>query len=344
MPYPQPPGPRIAYDLDGTVSLVRNGQTSETYDVHPDALRAMNGERGSGAAVYSTLEWSGSGAADINVQFWVLLFPVPTRLNGIFIVLVCPVTLRTWDSVVVDVQVQTSPDTTNGVDGTWTDLLTGSSALVGPIAEAENTPTTSIDGTTGQAASMPAINDMYRRLKSVEDVGIFEMTGPATRQVRGLRFVRTTAIIGSNSVLGNGPQKVVLHLYGESDTTAMDDRLAFWSPIVDLPVTTMHFDWGDTPLASSADKSFRIKNLSDTLTANAILIDAVSAVATGVPAPDTFLLFSTDAGVTWLTSVEIAALSPGAVTGEILVRRVVPANAPLSNWAPRIVADAEGWV
>ena len=50
-----------------------------------------------------------------------------------------------------------------------------------------------------------------------------------------------------------------------------------------------------------------------------------------------------DNKVTWVNSLNIAALSPGSTTGIIWVRRTIPANAPLSNWAPRVYAEVETW-
>jgi hypothetical protein len=305
----------------------------------------MNGDRGSGlGCTIDQLPSATYGEANVDRQFIVLLFPVPTRLYGVFVAHALHINAvqNYWRAT--EVVIQVSSDTTNGVDGTWSTLLNMATSVGNGAIDTAGTPTVMYDGTSGGSIPISPINDTYRRLYPVESVGIYEVSGLNTRQVKGLRFLRSYQPTGNASVDGNATQKFVLHLYGEPDTTAIDDRIAFWQSTSDLPVTATWFDWGDVPIASSGDKQFRVKNLSDTLTATGIVLDAVPANAAGTPAADTFLLFSTDGGTTWTATATIASLSPGAVSSTILLRLVVPSNSLLSNWSPRITADVEGWV
>lgn len=338
MPYPDPPGPRIAYDLDGSIGLLRGGsnQDKTVRDIHPNALTAMNAERNSGLTVDS-VTWSSTTATS---DRWVsLIFPTPRRLRGVFGRLHMAYNGLGSGSVVSrPFRVETSPDSTNGSDGTWT-VLRSFEATPSPTGDMA---IPSVDALTGNVVSRTApiqpINDTYRRGPDAH--GIFPVSGPASRQVRAVRLIQEGTSSGSQS----NHAVVWLHLYGEVDTTAYEDRLEMWSDEDDLPTHATWFDWGDTPQASSAEKTFRIKNQSTIRTAQGITIRAVLAASTTTPTPSQFLSFSTDGGLTWRATADITSLSPGTVSETIMVRRVTPLTAQMSNWAPRIAAETTLWV
>lgn len=338
MPYPDPPGPRIAYDLDGSIGLLRGGSLSDrtVRDVHPNALKAMNSERNTGLTVDLGL-WSST----VNTSDrWVsLIFPTPRRLRGVFGRLhMAYGGFGSNSPYSHPFRVETSPDSTNGSDGTWTVLRSFSAVGSSP----GDMDISSVDAITGnpvpRTAPVQPINDVYRR--GPDEYGIFPVSGPASRQVRAVRVVQ----VGTNSSSQNNYVVLWLHLYGEVDTTAYEDRLEMWSTEDDLPTHATWFDWGDTPQASSAEKSFRIKNMSSTRTAQGVTVRAVQAAATTSPEPSQFLTFSVDGGLTWLATADITSLSPGTVSEVIRVRRVTPLEAQLSNWAPRISAETTLWV
>lgn len=338
MPYPAPPGPRIAYDLDGTVGMFRS-KDGNIYDVHPNAMIGANSERSVGASVGNHWDFSNTS----NTGLWVaFMFPVAIRLLGVYARFDRNDMGMYGYADTAGVAVETSVDSTNGEDGTWVALPSIPKKYQIPTGDYSTVPhaqvTRMVGGGTVDLRSAVVVNDYYRR--SEAEGGPMAVNGTGTRQVRAIRFSQATTFGLSYEQL-----EVYLHahLYGFPDTAADPDRLAFWQTSTDEQTGATWFDWGDVPQESSADKTFRIKNLSPDKTAHSIVIDALPGGATTSPAPDGFLLFSTDAGVTWAATQEIATLSPLAVTGEIKVRRTVPFVAQLSNWAPRLVAEAGSW-
>lgn len=196
-----------------------------------------------------------------------------------------------------------SENTTNGLDGTWT----STSAIGGP-------------GSVG--APGVTIPD-YRAL----------ITPLALSNVRALRI--------SSAQLSYDWHLRTLHIYGSIPTAGSPNRLAIWNPALDEPIGGAYFDWGDSPRSSSADRTFRVKNLSGSLTANNITV-SFDALTDGAPAVAGMHLVSDD-GTTFAATELIASLAPGAISSVLTLRRVLPSNAPLGLWAPRIHAVADTW-
>lgn len=337
MPYPDPPGPRIAYDVNGTAALAYLTD-GVVHDIDPTALKGMNSERTAGVLSWNLPTNPGFDTTSTNNPgLWIaLMFPVATRLMGAWVL---------WQrhggntgSGTMSVRVMGSTDSTNGSDGEW-HLIATLPAV--PMATGDHLFST-LDGLTGVNRNLsgnPMVNDLYRRAPG--EGGPQPLAGAGTRQLKAVRFEQESSYGGSVGTRAN--QINVIHIYGEPDTTANDQRLAFWQPAADEIITPRWFDWLDVPVSSSADKSFRIKNMSASDTATDVLIDALAPASTTVPAPDGQMLFSADGGTTWTSTLNLAALSPGAVSGVLRVRRTTPADAPLSNWAPRIIAEAMSW-
>lgn len=347
MPYPTPPATRIAYDLDGSFGVAQNMQTLEWVDVPQAALTALNNERGGGAGSQGSqgLFWTWQNIPSFaDTARLVILLPVATRLRGVLAM------YAVADYYFVSgrrgghghARVETSPDTTNGVDGTWTtvapELVTSTTPSVNLGKQAEFVPIAGV--TAGLAASGGySLNDEYRRFYPDHIDGIVAVAGAATRQVRGIRIsttVRPNSVDSYNATFH-------LHLYGEPDTEAITQRLEFWQESSDLRVSADYMGWGDVPLASTEDKTFRIRNMSPTDTANLIVVEARAAASTTTPSPHGFLTFSDDGGTSWDSSITILALGPETTSAPIMVRRVVPSGAILSNWSPRIIANAGSW-
>ena len=368
MPYSAPPGTRLAYDLDGTVGLItkNTGKSIEVVEIANTALAAMNDERMgamstllTGSTIYVSTSlwlnpaWGGvsyySGAAENFGIFF--LFPTPTQLQGIFLYAVGSNGPDNYGGYSVghwSMDVFTSTDTTNGLDGTWTQLIVRIDSLgVAALTAATSvfaSPRVNVDGSGDSARGgtyLSSANDNYRRNFNADGVGIVEVAGAATRHLKGIRFQP-----GGRRVIGDSDTSNVLfkiHLYGQPDTDALTQRLDIWQVSSDLRASAGYLDWGDTPLGSTADKSFRVKNVSPTLTAHTITVDILPALATTIPSPDSMMLLSLDGGATWTATVEIATLSPGAISGTILIRRTTPANAALSNWSPRLSVETLSW-
>lgn len=185
--------------------------------------------------------------------------------------------------------------------------------------------TNGVDGTwvTRSAGSAPAYT-----AKEAERLDIVSSTWGG---IRGLK------------VAGGGFGLAIksLHLYGEPTAGQSYDRLALWHPTLDQRVGPAYFDWGNTPRGSTADRTFRVKNLSGTLTAVTPRV-AMDILTDSSPSfiGEHFIGLSG----TFLAQQNIASLSPGAISAETLtLRRVIPTNAQLSLWSMRVYAEATSW-
>lgn len=137
-----------------------------------------------------------------------------------------------------------------------------------------------------------------------------------------------------------------MHVYGTISAGQTPDRLRLWHPTLDEALDDntsadgAWLDFGDATRNTSADKTFRIKNNSSTLTANSISI-TTDALTNASPTLLTQFTFS-DGGA-FNTTLNIASLAPGALSSVITIRRTTPSNAALSLWSLRVTADPGSW-
>lgn len=280
--YMNSPSDRLAWDRDGSIlTFVTAGGAVANQTV--TTMRAINGESGIAQSM-------GMG------QRIAVVFPIPMDCAAVFF---ATEVADSWT-------LQTSKDTTNGLDGAW-----DSQSLINLNAVREVKPS-------------------YRTLSM-----LWALQGGSVSQ--GLRGIRITT---SGTQASGGVR--ALHLYGVPASTATQDRLEFWEPTNAVRVSSTHFDWGNVPRSSSADKSFRIKNKSAALTANQVAVYA-EALTTGAPSVVGMHLISSDGGVNFGPSVTIASLGPGALSPVLILRRVIPANAQVSVWSARVAADVNVW-
>lgn len=155
----------------------------------------------------------------------------------------------------------------------------------------------------------------------------------------GLRGVRFNFSLGPNANFNN---ILSVHLFGEPSPGENTDRLCLWHPTLDQRVGPAYFDWGNVPRGSSQDITFRVKNLSSTLTAQAprVAMDVLTDTTPSVPG---WHLISKGSG--FAAQQTIGDLGPGAISSETLtLRRTTPTNAVLSLWAFRVFAESTTWV
>lgn len=133
-----------------------------------------------------------------------------------------------------------------------------------------------------------------------------------------------------------------IHIYGEVAPADEQTTLAIWHPTLDEKIGPAAFDWGDTPRGSSADRTFRVKNLSDIYTADNIrcAMEALTDASPSVPAQHS-LSYN---GGTFLAQVLIGDLAPGAISEVLTLRRITPSNAALSLWTMRVFAAPDAWI
>lgn len=197
---------------------------------------------------------------------------------------------------------QVSTDTTNGVDGVWTTV-----------------------STVGWSSSS-SVKPSYR-------TGIGSSTQLA---VRAIRF-----FIGNGGIGSNPFNAYALHLYGEIAPGQNPNRLDFWHVTSDARLSPSALDWGNVPRSSSADKTFRVKNLSADMTAYSIRV-AMESLTDSIPSVPAQHTISYNGGA-FLPQVNIGDLAPGAMSGPITLRRVTPSNATLSLWSFRVFAEPNSW-
>jgi hypothetical protein len=153
----------------------------------------------------------------------------------------------------------------------------------------------------------------------------------------GIKAVKFGAIASG----ANDWVPTALHLFGEPVPGANPNRLELWHPTLDEKLPPAYFDWGDVPRSSSADRTFRVKNLSSSMTAGAVRVamESLTDTTPSVPAQHTISY----GGGSFLAQVNIGDLAPGAISGVVTLRRVTPSNAVLSLWSFRVFAESTAW-
>lgn len=153
--------------------------------------------------------------------------------------------------------------------------------------------------------------------------------------VKAIRALNSTSGASTNCRVGT------FHVYGTK--SAVSDRLEFWHPTLDqsLNITPAYLDWGDVARGSSGSRTFRLKNLSATLTANTITV-GMEALYDTSPTMVSQHTFDYNGGG-FGTTATIGSLTPGQISSTITIQQNVSATATLSVWEQRIYASASSW-
>jgi hypothetical protein len=222
--YPDAPGRKMNVYGDGTVVLLgtsieeSSGQTAHAagilaeYTATADLLELMDHDD------QSSSPWGQNGG---HARAIIYIFPELRDIDGSF------VNTTGYDGG----KIAYSPDTTNGIDGTWTN----------------QTETLSVFQTTG--TEIP----QYRE-------SIYVWTASAVRSV--LIYVARSGSTFSDYVQG-------VELYGVIAAGQTPDRVLFINDGTGLEYIIPQ-DYGDIPRGSARDTTVRIKNNSGTKTANTI--------------------------------------------------------------------------
>lgn len=218
----------MAWDRDGTVAVISNVSSGGLIPSAggPPALpfaaitvgqkQEANDEDVAGAIS------NGSNGAHLDVA---LIFPELREIDGI---------MDIWHRHSGGYWCYASPDTTNGIDGTFSIAIGGKTAP-------------SVSSTT------PTTDDHREQIQSA-----------ALTSQRCLRI----AASGSGS---SGQTWVSLHVYGTISPGETPDRLLWIDEITGLEFS-LDIDYGDIPRGSARDRFARLKNNSGSLTANTIQI------------------------------------------------------------------------
>jgi hypothetical protein len=280
--YPDIPGPRMALDRDGTQLFANNVQQLSSI------IRGMNSEDSSGSY----------GLAFGNTVVFVWMFPELRDLQGYYVT-----ASPGAEGGGAFGTFQWSANSTNGIDGTWTNIVAGNPAtanIIDPVHQRQNI----------QAAS-----------------------------ITGIKAIRLTWSKGLSQSSGG----CLVHLYGKPSTGQNPNRLEFWHPTLDqsLNVTPAFFDWGDRPRNTVAVKQVRVKNLSPTLTANTIVI-GTEAITDTSPTFVGQHQVSWDA-VNYSSTLNLSTLASGVISSPIYVQQSLLSSAVLSLWTQRLYANVGSW-
>jgi|GEM_PF-1573539 len=201
---------------------------------------------------------------------------------------------------------ESSADTTDGTDGTWAAFTLAFTALGSHINKSQS--------------SKP----YYR-----SDIAPLTLV-----TIKGIR-VRWNS---TSYNYGTPHSMFVLQVYGSRPTAGVD-RLAFWHPTLDQAIAPAALDFGDIPQGNSGTRQVRIKNLSATLTANAITV-AVSDLLPEYTGSD--MQLSAD-NVTYAASISIGNLAASIISPILYVRRSVPGAEATGLRTARLIASATSW-
>lgn len=289
--YPNYPSRRMAWDADGSVLLYYVGNNlPTTVGIAPpgpwleanSAFRAETNDEDLVASINGFGLGGGTGAAHVCI-----IFPELREIDGVF---------DQWEGNggISSYWQKASPDTTNGIDGAWTqDIVSGKSA---PSAMQ------TLDRTDYRT------NIQTTALSSMRAIRIFARSG------------------GSNTYVGVDE----LHIFGEIAAGQTPDRLLFIDETSGLEFTTA-LDFEDVPRGSSEDREWRIKNNSATLDANtiqytseALFLGAASWFTHSLPAGSTYQgtqQITTLAPATTTGIIKTRRISPGTDAPDVYAAR-----------------------
>lgn len=350
MTYPTPPGPRIAYDEDGSQGFIagRNGGIGVVEAV-PLWLQYLNADSGRYARV-PFANWAVSNVP--HQDAWIAIrLATPTHLQAVAFAGAwqAQVGSGSYASLLFGV-IETSQDSTTGEDGTWATLINypSGSDLDFSLGNSERSPDSMFgsvtplgDTVTSWSVGTYAVFEQYRQENDGPGTrGWREVSGSATRHVRWVRFrVLGETDASSTTGFGNEGGGFKLHLYGVPDDTASLQRLEF-DTTAGAPKTS--FDWGDIGIGEVHTQQFKMRNLASAETAEGVTITVLPTNPAVTEAPHSWLELSLD-GTFWDTSIELGDLAPGALSDTVTLR-VTAGTSIVGPWAPRLIAEVGEWV
>lgn len=293
MAYTALPDRRMPYDIDGTVVGFRESQNQNWTE------GIAGWFTGGQLAEMNDADAVTAVGSSVSNEVWKLWWWFPeqrtlTALGMYFGV------VGGFGAVTVSPILQGSNDTSNGMDGTWEQASLPS----GFPAYSQET-VTDYWRSTIRPVSFTGAKKVLRWLGG--------QTGPSAQ---GGTFLEAFHLYGAKAG-GQTPDDIVF--INHDDTPGVE--------------YTAPEDFGDRPLGTTAVRQWRIKNVSPTKTANAIILQC----------NDTDFSISEDS-VTWVVTINRATLVPGAESPTYYVRCTTPAAGNLLGPRfARIVATVGSW-
>lgn len=301
------PGIRFAYDTDGTLIRYKNPDT--TFKEITNAS-IINDESATANTTTDLIEFWRAGQNGQNIQtvgpnslgFATFIFPQLRNLAGYYAMF--------WSQSVSNTgqfrALQWSANTTDGSDGTWTEIA---SAFSGDFLNSSSIPSGTV------------IPNYRTRITPLS------LTG-----VKGLRFGMSRDNTNFDTRDAHG--FAAFHLYGSIPGSTGGVRM--WHPTLDQEVSGAHFDFGDIPQGSITTKQFRVKNSHATLAAtNTVIAVAANNLSDALMAQGMSLSLD---NTTFGSTVTIASIASGAISPIIYVRRTVGPSEPSTARSARITA------
>jgi hypothetical protein len=190
----------------------------------------------------------------------------------------------------------------------------------------------SVDTTNGVDGTWTSGPTVSVTLDTGNPLGSGWRTSIASSTTFGIRAIRFTVTILRN-----------IHIYGEISPAETEKRIEFWHPTLDQKINVGALDWGNCPRQSTGQVSFRLKNMSPTLTAFGVIVSMLALTDTtpSVPAQH----FLSDDTVHWAATVNAGAIASSGMSPILYLRRVTPSNAVLSTprWAFHLIAVPTLW-
>lgn len=113
------------------------------------------------------------------------------------------------------------------------------------------------------------------------------------------------------------------------------DTLAIWGFTTDAAATRLNMG-AATPLRTTNDLRFRVKNTST--------LYAAKAVTVSLTGPDAGQLYLSLDGITFTATAELGDLAATATSAPIWLRRVTPSTAALGAHTATVQATPTAWV
>lgn len=237
--YPDAPGRRMVYDRDGTVVLfLQNSATTVVDELSTGEKQQINRDDAAGDYNISAMQ---------SLDTWMcFLFPELRDITHYYVA----VTTGAGTGSISPGNLQWSADTSNGIDGTWTN------------------------------AANPFQWDTSQTTPNLRNnIDAVSISG-----AKAIRF------FADNSGGQRTIHWQAIHLYGGPASGQNPDRLRLWHPTLDQEIGGAYFDWGDVARSTSADRTFRVKNNSAALTANGIVVSLSALTDTTPSVPGQHLL------------------------------------------------------
>ncbi len=310
--YPDAPWRRMAYDQDGTVMWVADPQSAENINwgqVDTTTIDEQTETQKGYANDESNTTWvaiNGNSAPYLRSTFIAMIFPELRDLYGLHIWLTMPASPWTYGHVF---NVETSTDTTNGIDGTWTSHWSSGSGEFPPTWDADYS------------------SEVYYR------AFIESMTATGVRSLRFVPYV-------SYELTGASANRLIsTHVYGGISSGETPDRLLFVDDSTGLELTEP-MDWGDVPRGTSFDKVCKIKNNSSTLDANTVTLAFEALTGTS----NTWYTAKEGAGAfNSPLSLTTDPITAGNSSGTITIRQTIDPAETLSLAACRAYLTVGSW-